>query len=129
MMSCLCARILVWRSTRISFSAATTVFSWGRTTDTSARYSTGSNVGSSSSSSDYETQLVPELQQGNDLRDGAGSGASDSSDDLVMSAVDLSPRYEQKLDAMTVKKLRQACRDRSLANILHHVFKLIRRFN
>jgi hypothetical protein len=65
-----------------------TVRALGGGTDTSARYLTGSNVGSSSSSSDYETQLVPKLQQGNDFRDhsddardGAGSGPSDSSDD------------------------------------------------
>jgi hypothetical protein len=64
-----------------------TVRALGGGTETSARYLTGSNVGSSSSNSDYETQLVPELQQGSDFRDhsddardGAGSGASDSSD-------------------------------------------------
>ena len=99
-----------------------TVRALSASTDTSARYSTGSNAGTGSSSSDYETQFVPVLKQGNDLRGGAGSGASGSSDDLVMSAVDLSTprmeirqrRYEVKLDAMTVEKLKQACRDRSL---------------
>ena len=69
-----------------------TVRAFGGGTDTSARYLTGSNVGSSSSSSDYETQLVPKLQQGSDFRDhsddardGASSGPSDSSDDAAMS--------------------------------------------
>ena len=52
-----------------------TVRALGGGTETSARYLTGSNVGSSSSSSDYETQLVPELLQGSDFRDGAGTVA------------------------------------------------------
>jgi hypothetical protein len=73
----------------------------GGDTETSARALTDNNEGSSSSRSDYEAQLVvvelpaKQLEQ-NDVNQRRR-------------------RYEQKIDAMAVKKLKQACRNRSLA--------------